>query len=146
MASHVSYRKEGDIHTFDINLPGLEKIVIDYTGVAPEQRSGAAKALLEAAAIACYSAALSGALEARNAHCDSITATADLDFGANAVGQHRITGLNLDFSVKLDPADAPVFERCARIMRNGCLVTGSLHDGMDVEYHLNAVYPEDEKH
>lgn len=145
MASHVRYSKKGDVHTFDINLPGLEKIVIDHTGIAPEQRSGVAKALLEAAAIACYSASLAGALEARKANCKAITAEADINFGTNAVGQHRITGMKLDFSVELSPDDAPIFERCAKIMRNGCLVTGSLHDGMDMEYQLRAVYPGERK-
>lgn len=59
--------------------------------------------------------------------------------------KNRITGMKLDFSVELSPDDAPVFERCAKIMRNGCLVTGSLQDGMDMEYQLRAVYSDDRK-
>ena len=53
--------------------------------------------------------------------------------------------MKLDFSVELSPDDAPVFERCAKIMLNGCLVTGSLQDGMDMEYQLRAVYSDDRK-
>ena len=140
MASSIRYTRKGDIHTFETDLSGMEKLVIDHTGVPPEQRGGTAKLLLEAAAIACYSASLAGALEARKADYASITATAALDFGADAVGRSRITGMKLDFSVELDAADAPIFERCAKLMRNGCLVTGSLHDGIDMAYTLNAVY------
>ncbi|MDO5538046.1 MAG: OsmC family protein, partial [Desulfovibrionaceae bacterium] len=94
--------------------------------------------LLMAAAIACYSSSLSGALDARKTRYDSITATSSLEFGTNAVGQKRITGMSLDFSVRMNGEDSAIFERVAKVMRNGCLVTGSLHDGIEMKYRLEA--------
>ena len=83
-------------------------------------------------------AALSGSLEARDAAYNSIEAEASMELGPNAVGQGRVKAMHLDVSVNLDSASMPVFERCARIMKNGCLVTGSLHEGIHMTYSLKA--------
>ena len=138
MAPHVKYTKKGDIHCIELGLPGLERIVIDYSTIPADQRSGLAKQLLAASALSCYVAALSGSLEARDAAYNSIEAEASMELGPNAVGQGRVKAMHLDVSVNLDSASMPVFERCARIMKNGCLVTGSLHEGIHMTYSLKA--------
>ena len=140
MAGTVKYTRQGDVHTFDIGLPGLEKIVIDHTGVPEEQRGGVAKQLLACAALSCYTAALAGALEARGAHYTVITAESGMELGANDVGQGRVRRMHLDVSVELPAQDSDIFNRCAKIMKKGCLVTGSLHEGIDMTYDLTPKY------
>ncbi|MGX8717540.1 MAG: OsmC family peroxiredoxin, partial [Desulfovibrio sp.] len=69
--------------------------------------------------------------------------SATLDVGANEKGQSRVQKITIDANVGIDEEDLDLFERVARIMKNGCLVTGSLHDGIEMAYNLNPVYDED---
>lgn len=140
MAPNVKYTKKGDIHTIDIGLPGIEQIVIDYTNIPADQRSGLAKQLLAAANLSCYIAALDASLVARGATAESIVGEVQLGMGPNAVGQGRVKRLNLDVVTKIDEDSADIFDRCAKIMRQGCLVTGSLNDSIEVTYDLKADY------
>jgi osmotically inducible protein OsmC len=136
----VKYTRTGDVHTFETGLPGFEKIVVDHTGVPEDQRGGVAKQLLAAAALSCYTSALAGALEARGAKFTSIEAESDMSMGPNAVGQGRVKKIDLHVTVNMDAEDESTFERCAKIMRHGCLVTGSLEDGIAMSYDLKANY------
>ena len=138
MAPNVKYTKIGDVHTFETSLPGFEKIVIDQTDVPADQRSGVAKQLLSCAALSCYTAALAGALDAREAKYKSITAEASMEMGPNEVGQGRVKKMHLDVTVEISEDSTDIFNRCVKIMRNGCLITGSLHDGIDVSNDLRA--------
>ncbi len=140
----VKYTRVGDVQTFEIGVPGIEKIVIDQTGVPADKRGGVAKGLLGAAALACYEAALAGALEARGAKFENIEAEADLTLGANAVGQGRVKKIDLITKLRLDEEDSAIFDRCVKIMRPGCLVTGSLHEGIEMAYDLQADYGDDD--
>ncbi len=140
----VKYTRKGDVQTFEIGIPGLEKIVIDQTGVPADQRGGVAKGLLGAAALACYGAALGGALDARGAKFEDIEAEADLTLGPNSVGQGRVKKIDLHTKVKLDEVYSQIFDRCVKIMRSGCLVTGSLHEGIEMTYDLQADYGDDD--
>lgn len=140
MADSVTYTRQGDVHTFETGLPGFEKIVIDHTGLPEEQRAGVAKCLLACAALSCYASALAGSLEAREAHYSSISAKARMDLGANEAGQGRVRHIHLDVSVDLPQQDSEIFERCAKIMKKGCLVTGSMHEGIDMTYELTPNY------
>ena len=140
MTATVKYTKNGDVHTFETGLPAFEKIIIDQTDVPEEERSGVAKQLLACAALSCYTAALAGALDARGARYTSITGEAILGLGANEVGQGRVKTMTLKVSVALPKGDLEIFNRCAKIMKQGCLVTGSLHEGMDVAYDLKPHY------
>lgn len=138
MAPNVKYTKIGDVHTFETSLPDFEKIVIDQTNVPVDQRSGVAKQMLSCAALSCYTAALAGALDAREANYKSITAEASMEMGSNEVGQGRVKKMHLNVTVEIDENSADIFNRCVKIMRNGCLVTGSLHDGIEMSYNLKA--------
>ncbi len=138
MANNVKYTRKGDIHTINLGVAGLEEIVIDYTNIPEDQRTGAAKALLSAAALSCYVSALGVALDARGADFDSIESEITIELGANSVGQGRVLGLNIDTTVNMAEADKDIFERCIKIMKQGCLVTGSLHEGMKMDYNLTS--------
>ncbi len=142
MAGTVRYTKKGDVHTFETGLPAFEKIVIDQTDVPEEERGGVAKQLLACAALSCYTAALAGALDARGSSYTSITGEATLGLGPNEVGQGRVKNMVLEVRVDLPKGDAEIFNRCAKIMRQGCLVTGSLHEGMEVTYDLKPNFEE----
>lgn len=140
MASKVTYTRKGDVHTFETGIAGCETLVIDHTHVPADQRGGMAKQLLASAALACYAAALAGALEARGAHYETIEGDAEMELGPNESGQGRVQSMTLSFRVTLPEDDSEIFERCARIMRHGCLVTGSLHDGIEMHYELKPCY------
>lgn len=142
MAGTVRYTKKGDVHTFETGLPAFEKIVIDQTNVPEDERGGVAKQLLACAALSCYTAALAGALDARGSKYTSITGEAVLGLGPNEVGQGRVKNMLLKVSVDLPKGDEDIFKRCAKIMKQGCLVTGSLHEGVEMTYELNPNYEE----
>lgn len=138
----VKYIREKNIHTIDFDIPSMGKIVIDYDKVPQEERMGIAKALLSAATLACYSATLGSTAEARDVEVHALNAEAKLILGHNQNKQARVTGIDLDVTVSLDKENEAVFERCQKIMRHGCLITASVHEGLDMKYNLQAEFQE----
>lgn len=136
----VSYSRQGDVHTIETGGGALATMVIDNTTVPQDARSGTAKQLLAASALFCYATALVGALEARGAKYTDIQANATLEVGGNDLGQGRVKKITIESKVTLPEEDSEIFERVEKIMRQGCLVTGSLHDGIDMAYSLQAKY------
>ena len=136
----VSYKRDGDVHTYDLGPGSLSQIVIDNSNVPAEARGGTAKQLLGASVLACYTAALAGALDARGAKYSDLTAKAILTVGGNELGQGRVKKIDIEARVTLSEEDQEIFERCAKIMKQGCLVTGSLHDGIEIGYDLQPEY------
>ncbi len=139
----VAYHRNGDVHTIETGGAALGNIVIDNTNVPADQRGGTAKQLLGAAALYCYAAALNAAMEARALKYTSLDLTALMDVDANEKGQSRVMKITITANVGIDEEDLDLFDRVARVMKNGCLVTGSLHDGIEMEYKLNPVCDED---
>ena len=142
MAQPVVYKREGDVHSFQTGVAGLENLTIDYTEVPSEERTGLAKQLLACSLLSCYGAMLATALEVRGADVTSIIGKATPEFGKSSTGQARVTKMKLEFTVHLDEDDAPIFDRCAKIMKKGCLLTGSVHDGIEMSYDLEPVFEE----
>lgn len=136
----AKYTREGNVHTIDFGIPAMGKLVIDYDNVSKDDRAGIAKALLSTSALACYVSTLGTALETRGANFTKISAEANLVLGQNDNNQARVSGLDLDTSVILDGDDDEIFERCQKIMRNGCLVTASIHEGIHMNYSLKPDY------
>ena len=140
MSKVVTYERHGDVHTFQLGNPVMDTFTVDYSSVPPEERTGLPKELLASSALACYGAMLGAALDARKVAYTKIQGKADIEVGPNSRGQGRVKKITLQFSVTLPEKDRTSFERCARIMENGCLITGSLHEGIEMEYHLDAAY------
>lgn len=139
----IVYTRKGDVHVFRTGIAAMETFVVDHTGVSPEERNGLAKGLLASSALACYGMMLAAVLEARKVAYEEIKGTATLELGPGPGGQGRVRRIRLAFVVALPNGEAKaVFERCARIMQGGCLVTGSLRDGIEMEYALEARYGE----
>lgn len=143
MSDAVTYTRHGDVHTFGFTNPALQKIVIDYTNIPPEDRNGLPKQLLASASLACYTAMLGTLLDVRKAHYSSITAGASYELGPNKLGQGRVKKMILHVTVTLPEAEKAIFERCARIMEKGCLVTQSLQEGIEMSYALDARFAQD---
>ena len=139
----VAYHRNGDVHTIETGGAALGNIVIDNTNVPADQRGGTAKQLLGAAALYCYAAALNAAMEARGLKYNSLDLTALMDVDANEKGQSRVLKITITANVGIDEEDLDTFDRVARVMKNGCLVTGSLHDGIAMEYRLNPACSDD---
>ena len=140
MNMSVSYSRQGDVHTIETGGVALPKIVVDNTNVPENQRGGTAKQLLGTAAIFCYMSALLGSLDARGVKYSDAKATATLEVGGNELGQGRVKKITIDASVTLSEEDASTFERVEKIMKQGCLITGSLHDGIQMAYNLHPEY------
>lgn len=132
----ITYTRKGDVHTIDAGEGALAPIVVDYTPFEPKLRSGTAKKLLGAAAVFCYCEALTGSLEARGVKYENLKATADLTVGGNDLGQGRVKEITLTITLDVSESDAETFARVEKIMKQGCLVTGSLHDGIKMNYDL----------
>lgn len=142
MSIRIKYHREGDIHTIETGNPAIGTIRIDQTGVPEEQRGGTAKQLLCASALFCYCAALDSALISRGALYSAIDAVATLETGTNDKGLGRILSIDLKTEVTLSEDEASVFERCQKILRQGCLVTSSLRDGIETSYSVEAKFVE----
>lgn len=142
MQLSVSYQRNGDIHTIHTGGAALGDIVIDNNGVPEDQRGGTAKHLLGAAALFCYAASLNSAMECRGLRHNSLELSATLEADTNDKGQSRVKKISIHAAVGIDEEDLDHFERVARVMKGGCLVTGSLHDGIEMEYDLRAEYVE----
>ena len=133
----ITYTRQGDVHTLETGGAALPRIVIDNSNIAEDQRGGTAKQLLGCAAVFCYMSALLGSLEARDVAYSNASATATLEVGGNELGQGRVKKITIDAHVSVPEKDADVFARVEKIMRHGCLVTGSLHDGIEMAYNLH---------
>lgn len=142
MSLVVNYSRAGDVHTLDTGPGALGTLVIDQGPIPEDQRGGTAKQLLASSALYCYCAALSGALKTRNCPYSSLTGHAVVETDSNELGQSRVSTITISVTVTLSEDDAAAFERCAKVMRQGCLVTGSLHDGIGVHYDLQPEYTE----
>lgn len=136
----VKYSRQGNVHTIDFDIPAIDKIVLDFDKIPEEERAGLAKAFLAAANLTCYVGTLGSALTARGANFSAIDAVAHLELGHNENKQARVTGMNLDVKVTMDGDDDAIFERCQKILKNGCVVTGSVHEGIHMNYNLEAEY------
>ncbi len=136
----VSYLRDGDKHIIETSNPTLGKIVIDHEGVAPELKLGIAKQFLAAASLQCYCATLAQAMDARDFKYKSIKATANLFTGKNDQNLNKILNVDLDINVEIDEKDKEAFERIQKIMRSGCIVTNSIHDGINMNYNLQAEF------
>lgn len=134
----ITYSRKGEIHCIETGGQALPKIIIDNTGLLPEQRGGTAKQLLGCSAVFCYMSTLIGALDAREARISDVSAKVSLEIGSNSRGQGRVKKICIDASVSMPEDDASIFTRVEKIMKNGCLITSSLHDGIEMEYHLQA--------
>lgn len=136
----ITYTRQGDVHTLETGGAALPRIVIDNSNIAEDQRGGTAKQLLGCSALFCYMSAFVGALNARDVNFSDVQASAELEVGANELGQGRVKKIVVNASVAIDEDDSPMFQRVEKLMRNGCLITGSLHDGIEMEYHIHARY------
>jgi organic hydroperoxide reductase OsmC/OhrA len=136
----VKLTRKEDRDTFDFGLPILDKLSIDYAGIPEEKRSGLARALLSASALSCYVSTLSHELKTRGVNADAINAETEIELKQNEIGQNRIKEMKLKISVKMNKADAHVFDECAKIMQNGCLATSSIHEGIPMKYNLTPEY------
>lgn len=145
MSQEVSVSLTQTDNSIDINLeaPALGKIVIDTVKFSPDQRNGTAKRFLGEAALSCYTSSLAEALSARGAKFEEIRGKATVTAGANDKGQSRILGIALDVTVRMDADYEDIFDRVSKVLRNGCLITASLHEAFPVTYNLQLECPDD---
>ena len=88
-------------------------------------------------------AALDKALETRSAKYRRIEGKATVRTGTDDKGRGRVTGIDLDVTVFMDQEYEFIFDRVEKIMKQGCLITGSLEAAFPVKYNLNLECDED---
>lgn len=138
----IKYEKQGDVQRFMLDLPNQADVVLDFAGVPEDARGGTAKKMLAASAMSCYCGTLSSALTARGAPFTRISGSAHVETGLDAQSRARVQKIVLDVEVELDEDYEDVFERCIKIMKQGCLVTASLEAAFPVEYNVKQVFEE----
>lgn len=139
----VKLQRKGPEINLDFESQALHSVHIDNNALPEDERSGSAKKLLGASVLYCYIAALDKALETRGAKYESIDGRATVKAGENDKGQSRIVGITLDVKVRMDADYEDLFERVAKIMRKGCLVSASLEAAFPVTYNLELECPDD---
>ncbi|MDO5536168.1 MAG: OsmC family protein [Desulfovibrionaceae bacterium] len=141
---NVSLTRKGGVIDLDMESGALGTVHIDSEKLSADERAGTAKKLLAASALYCYCAALDKALDARNAKYDRIAGKATLETGTDEKGRGRVTAITLDVTVYMDAEYEFIFDRVEKIMKQGCLVTGSLEAGIKMTYNLDLVCDEDD--
>lgn len=135
-ALSVSLTRAGSKIDLDMESVALGSISIDSAVLSADERAGTAKKLLAASALYCYCAALDKALDARKAEYRKIEASASLETATDDKGRARVSGITLDVTVFMDQEYEFIFERVEKIMKQGCLVTGSLEPAIPMKYNL----------
>lgn len=145
MSQEVSVELERKGPLIDLNMESmaLGEIHVDNDALPEDERAGSAKKLLGASVLYCYIAALDKALDTRGAKYDSIKGKATVSAGSNDKGQGRILGITLDVTVHMDSDYEDTFERVAKVLKHGCLISASLEAAFPVTYNLNLVCPDD---
>ena len=133
----VSIARRGAKVDLDMESAAFGVISIDGEQIPAEERPGTAKKLLASSALYCYCAALDKALETR------IEGKATVRTGTDDKGRGRVTGIDLDVTVFMDQEYEFIFDRVEKIMKQGCLITGSLEAAFPVKYNLNLECDED---
>ena len=109
--------------TFDVSWP--KRVDDDNTDTTtPEELVGAAHS-------ACYSMAMSKALEDGGATPQSLDVTADVTFGPDPNGGMKITGIVLTVRGEADGIDEAAFLEAAEAAKVGCPVSKAL-TGVDI--------------
>lgn len=132
----IRMTRKGDLIDLDMESGLFGTLHLDNGAVPAEERPGTAKKLLAASALYCYCAALDKALESRDAKYRSIEGRATVETGIDDKGRGRVVGMTLDVTVHMDEEYEFIFDRVAKIMRQGCLITGSLEGAFPVKYNL----------
>ena len=55
------------------------------------------------------------------------------------VRRTKVTDIAIQIEVDIDDEDAPILEKCKKIMQRGCLITYSLEDAIDIDYEITRV-------
>ncbi len=139
----VSIARQGSKVDLDMESAAFGMLSIDGEQIPAEERPGTAKKLLASSALYCYCAALDKALESRGASYREIRGKATVRTGTDDKGRGRITGIDLDVTVFMDSEFEFIFDRVEKIMKQGCLITGSLEAAFPVTYSLNLECDED---
>ena len=139
----IRMTRKGDLIDLDMESGLFGTLHLDNGAVPAEERPGTAKKLLAASALYCYCAALDKALETRSAKYRRIEGKATVRTGTDDKGRGRVTGIDLDVTVFMDQEYEFIFDRVEKIMKQGCLITGSLEAAFPVKYNLNLECDED---
>lgn len=139
----VSLERKGPEIDLDFESSALGTVHVDNNALPENERAGSAKKLLGASVLYCYIAALDKALDTRGARYESIVGNATVKAGENDKGQGRIVGIDLNVKVRMDADYEDIFERVAKIMRKGCLVSATLEAAFPINYNLELECPED---
>ena len=131
----VEYRRDGDDkHILSLNSKAVPEIRIDYTGIPKDARAGTAQRLLAASALYCFASTLGAALAARNATIRSLTGRAVSEKDKDEYYRTKVSNIQIEVEVDVNDGDLPTLEKCEKIMENGCLITYSLNQGIEVEH------------
>ena len=139
----IRMTRKGDLIDLDMESGLFGTLHLDNGAVPAEERPGTAKKLLAASALYCYCAALDKALETRSAKYRRIEGKATVRTGTDDKGRGRVTGIDLDVTVFMDQEYEFIFDRVEKIMKQGCLISGSLEAAFPVKYNLNLECDED---
>lgn len=138
----VSYTRQGAEQKILTGSPVLGDLVIDHANVPEDQRGGTAKQLLASSALYCFCGAFAKALEARGAAFERIEGKAVLETGLDDKKRARVTSIALHVTVFMDEEFSFIFERVAKVMQQGCLVTASLEGAFPITYDLRHEFEE----
>lgn len=131
----VEYERRGsDSHFLSMGGRGLHDIQVDLKNVPQDQRGPSVGIrLLSASALYCLAVTLGNELTTRGATIKSLTGRVTSEKTRDDYYRAKVARLNIKMDVDVDDADLPILEECRGIMKDGCLMTYSLNEGIGVE-------------
>jgi len=133
----VTYQDTGpDEHLVTLGSEALTDIRIDYTDLPEDRRRGTAVKLLCASTLYCFAYTFRSALLARGATVKALTGQATAVKEKDDMFRAKVTRIRITLTVDIDDQDLPILAKCKSIMKQGCLVTHSVREAIDIEYDI----------
>ncbi len=133
----LTYELIGEKHIIKTNNDALKELVIDTTGIPPERRHGTSRLLLASSTIMCFCGTLVEAMETRNIEYSSLKAKASTTEVKNENNVDRVGQICIEVEVEVAEKFKTDLEKIKKIMRKGCFITSSVHEGIDMKYKIN---------
>ncbi len=133
----LNYSREGEKHIIKTDNDALGDIIVDNTGIPPERRHGTSRLLLASSALMCFAGTMTEAMDSRDLQYTSIKAKAFVNEAKNKNNVDRVTKIDIEVEVDFSKEDEALFERVKKIMKQGCFITNSLHEGIEMSYKIN---------
>ena len=110
----------------------IDDFVVALSKVPEDKRFGVARKLLTASVSYCMTGYIRSFLKTKGVDVSDIHASSQIHMDKDDSGSSVVKEIDLHITVDIPEKDEYVLERCRTIMKNGCLVSKSLENGIAI--------------